>query len=49
MLEPVQYASRHCPRCRTTLSNVQGIHACPDCGWVGEASSTDDDSADGAR
>ncbi|WP_268892309.1 hypothetical protein [Natronorubrum halalkaliphilum] len=34
MLEPQHHAARHCPDCAATLSNVQGVDACPECNWV---------------
>ncbi|WP_275039559.1 hypothetical protein [Natrinema versiforme] len=34
MLRAPQYAARQCPRCAVTLSNVQGVVACPACQWV---------------
>ncbi|ELZ15170.1 hypothetical protein C477_18320 [Haloterrigena salina JCM 13891] len=34
MLETPHYAARHCPHCATTLSNVQGVAACPECQWI---------------
>ncbi|ELY78002.1 hypothetical protein C486_14062 [Natrinema gari JCM 14663] len=34
MLRAPQYASSRCPRCDVTLSNVQGVVACPACNWV---------------
>ncbi|WP_275086377.1 hypothetical protein [Natronorubrum halophilum] len=34
MLESPYHAARHCPDCSTTLSNVQGVAACPECNWV---------------
>ncbi len=34
MLRQPHHASRRCPRCDTTLTNVQGIDACPDCQWT---------------
>ena len=34
MLEVPHHATQHCPECTTTLSNVQGVEACPTCGWV---------------
>ncbi|SEW21391.1 hypothetical protein [Natrinema salifodinae] len=36
MLRAPQYAARRCPRCDVTLSNVQGVAACPECDWVDE-------------
>ncbi|SFS67353.1 hypothetical protein SAMN04488556_2032 [Halostagnicola kamekurae] len=35
MLRPPQHAPERCPLCRSTLSNVQGLSACPDCEWTG--------------
>ena len=34
MLRPPQHASRPCPNCEATLSNVQGVAACPECAWI---------------
>ncbi|EMA32148.1 hypothetical protein SAMN05444422_101232 [Halobiforma haloterrestris] len=34
MLEHAHHAARQCPRCGTTLSNVQGVDACPECRWT---------------
>ncbi|WP_290813932.1 hypothetical protein [Halovivax sp.] len=34
MLEPPKYAAVRCPHCRASLSNVQGVAACPDCEYV---------------
>ncbi|MGQ3411683.1 hypothetical protein [Natrinema versiforme] len=34
MLRAPQYAARQCPHCAATLSNVQGVDACPACQWV---------------
>ncbi|WP_277410060.1 MULTISPECIES: hypothetical protein [Natrinema] len=34
MLRAPQHAASQCPRCTVTLSNVQGVAACPECNWV---------------
>ncbi|WP_255193324.1 hypothetical protein [Natronobeatus ordinarius] len=34
MLRPPQYASRSCPNCDSTLSNVQGVDTCSECAWI---------------
>ncbi|SIR69232.1 hypothetical protein [Natronorubrum daqingense] len=34
MLETPYYPSRQCPQCSSTLSNVQGVAACPECEWI---------------
>ncbi|WP_284145138.1 hypothetical protein [Haloterrigena alkaliphila] len=34
MLESPFHGARNCPRCAATLSNVQGVEACPQCNWV---------------
>lgn len=36
MLRQPQHAARRCPNCEATLSNVQGVDACPDCEWIDE-------------
>ncbi|SDQ26989.1 hypothetical protein [Natronobacterium texcoconense] len=34
MLQSPHHGTRHCPRCETTLSNVQGVDTCPECRWI---------------
>ncbi|WP_255170369.1 hypothetical protein [Natrononativus amylolyticus] len=34
MLRQPQHPERRCPNCRETLSNVQGVDACPECAWT---------------
>jgi transposase len=34
MFELFHHGSQECPQCESTLSNVQGIETCPDCGWL---------------
>jgi len=36
MLEQSQHRREVCPECDTTVINVQGVDACPNCAWVAD-------------
>ncbi|MFC6719336.1 hypothetical protein ACFQGT_03475 [Natrialbaceae archaeon GCM10025810] len=46
MFQPPQYAARRCVECEETLSNVQGLAACPACGAIVDGTSDPVDRRD---